>query len=55
MYLQERREPWSPSNTPLSSSHAKPEMSQKGCTPKVLSDDIQVIEENEEPTGQGIC
>ena len=55
MYLQEWRESWSPSSSPLGSCHAKAEVSQKGCTPKVLPDDIQVIEEDEEPIGQGIC
>ena len=51
MYLQERRESWSPNNASLGSSHAKVEVSQKGCTLRVLPDDVQVIEEDKEPTG----
>ena len=55
MYLQEWSKSQSPDCNSLGSGHADVKVSQKGCTPRVLPNDVQVIEENEEPVGQGIC
>ena len=55
MYLEEWHEPGSASYASLRRSHARPEVSQKGRTPRKGADDIQVIEKDKKLAGQGIC